>query len=84
MRKNGVKLPQPNTSGKGPIFNTKGIDTTSASFKAADAKCVRELRPGGSAQPGGRAAPGGGTPGTPGIPGGAAPGEAPAGAPPSE
>jgi hypothetical protein len=82
MRKNGVKLPQPNTSGKGPIFNTKGIDTTSASFKAADAKCVRELRP-SSAQPGGQGAPGG-TQGAPGAPGGAATGEAPAGAPPSE
>jgi len=84
MRKNGVKLPQPNTSGKGPIFNTKGIDTTSASFKAADAKCVRELRPSGSAQPGGQGAPGAGAQGAPGAPGGAAPGEAPAGAPPSE
>jgi hypothetical protein len=86
MRKNGVKLPQPNTSGKGPIFNTKGIDTTSASFKAADAKCVRELRPSGGAQPGGGGAPGGGAQGAPGAPGasGAAPGEAPAGAPPSE
>jgi hypothetical protein len=84
MAKNGVKLPQPNTSGKGPIFNTKGIDTTSASFKAADAKCVRELRPSGSAQPGGQGAPGAGAQGAPGAPGGAAPGEAPAGAPPSE
>jgi hypothetical protein len=83
MRKNGVRLPQPNTSGKGPIFNTKGIDTTSASFKAADAKCVRELRPSGGAQPGGGAAPGGGVQGAPGA-SGAAPGEAPAGAPPSE
>jgi hypothetical protein len=84
MRKNGVKLPQPNTSGKGPIFKTKGIDTTSASFKAADAKCVRELRPSG-AQPGGQRAPGSGTQGAPGAPGGAAPGEVPpAGAPPSE
>jgi hypothetical protein len=49
MAKNGVKLPAPNTSGKGPIFNTKGIDTKSAAFKAADAKCARELgrgRPG--------------------------------------
>lgn len=80
MRKNGVKLPQPNTSGKGPIFNTKGIDTTSSSFKAADAKCARELRPSGSAQPGGRGAPGADAQGPP----GAAPGEAAAGAPPGE
>lgn len=52
MRSNGIKLPAPNASGKGPIFNTKGIDTTSAAFKAADAKCMKELRPAG-AQPGG-------------------------------
>jgi hypothetical protein len=65
MRKNGVKLPQPNTSGKGPIFNTKGLDTTSAAFKRADAKCVRELRPSGSPQPGGQGAPGAGAQGPP-------------------
>lgn len=78
MRKNGVNLPAPNTSGKGPIFNTKGINTKSATFKAADAKCVRELVPNGG--PGGAqgAAPGGG------AGGGASPGEgAPGGAPPS-
>ena len=80
MRKNGVKLPQPNTSGKGPIFDTKGIDTTSASFKAADAKCVDELRPSGGAQPGGKEAPGAAGQGPP----GAGPGEAPTGAPPGE
>jgi hypothetical protein len=79
MRKNGVKLPQPNTSGKGPIFNTKGIDTTSSSFKAADAKCVSELRPSGGVRPGGQGAPGAGAQGPPG-----AQGEAPGGAPPSE
>ena len=45
MRKNGVKLPAPNTSGKGPIFDTKGIDTNSAKFNAADVKCMRELAP---------------------------------------
>jgi hypothetical protein len=59
MRKNGVNLPKPNTSGKGPIFDTKGLDTTSASFKAADAKCVRELAPGG-ARPGAQGAAGAG------------------------
>jgi hypothetical protein len=76
MRKNGVKLPQPNTSGKGPIFDTKGIDTRSASFKAADAKCAPELGPSGGAQPRGEGAPGVGAQG----PAGAAPGEAPPGA----
>jgi hypothetical protein len=76
MRKNGVNLPKPNTSGKGPIFNTKGIDTTSASFKAADAKCVRELTPSG-AQPGGPGAPGAG--GAQPSPRAATPGQVPGG-----
>lgn len=39
MRENGVNVPTANTSGKGPIFNTKGLDTGSAKFAAADAKC---------------------------------------------
>ncbi|HUA74409.1 MAG TPA: hypothetical protein VL988_06600 [Solirubrobacteraceae bacterium] len=75
MRKNGVKLPSPNTSGNGPIFNTKGIDTNSAAFKAADAKCQKELRPsGGTGGTGGGAAPvpGGGAAPVPG--GGPSPG----------
>jgi hypothetical protein len=78
MRKHGVKLPQPNTSGKGPIFNTKGIDTKSAAFKAADAKCAGELAPSG-VRPGG--APGSDTEaGPPGKP----QGDASAGAPPGQ
>jgi hypothetical protein len=77
MRKNGVKLPAPNTSGNGPIFNTKGIDTNGAAFKAADAKCMKELRPsGGTAGPGGE----GGAP--PGGSGTAQEGAAPDGTPP--
>jgi hypothetical protein len=76
MRKNGVNLPKPNTSGKGPIFNTKGIDTTSASFKAADAKCVRELAPSG-ARPGAQGAPG--ADGAQPAPPTATPGQAPGG-----
>jgi hypothetical protein len=67
MRKNGVNLPAPNTSGKGPVFDTKGIDTSGARFKAADAKCVRELAPAGAGGPGA---------GGPGGAGGAAPGAA--------
>ncbi len=64
MHENGVSLPAPNTSGKGPIFNTKGIDTTSATFKAAEAKCRGDLagaffaRPGAGA-PAGSPAPAG-------------------------
>lgn len=42
MRKDGVDLPPPDTSGKGPIFNTKTLNTASPKFKAASAKC-REL-----------------------------------------
>ncbi len=44
MSSNGVKLPTPNTSGKGPVFNTTNINTTSAQFKAAAAKCQSVLR----------------------------------------
>jgi hypothetical protein len=43
MRENGVAVPAPNTSGKGPIFDTKGLDTTSAKFKAAQVKCAKAL-----------------------------------------
>lgn len=58
MRQNGVNLPAPNTSGKGPVFDTSGIDTTSETFKKADAKCAAELRPSGApGAPGGGAAP---------------------------
>ena len=39
MRENGVNVPAPNTSGNGPIFDTKGIDTHSAQFEAAEKKC---------------------------------------------
>jgi hypothetical protein len=51
MGKAGVKLPAPNTSGKGPIFDTKGLNTSSAQFKAADAKCAAELTPTGAGAP---------------------------------
>jgi len=44
MRTNGINLPPPNTSGKGPIFNTKGVDTTSAQFRAATSKCASQLQ----------------------------------------
>jgi hypothetical protein len=39
LRQQGVNVGEPNTSGKGPIFNTKGINTGSPQFKAATAKC---------------------------------------------
>jgi hypothetical protein len=64
MRENGVDVPAPNTSGNGPIFDTKGIDTSSSQFRAAETKCRTDLtsafrRPGGTAPSG---APSGGAP----------------------
>jgi hypothetical protein len=44
MRENGVNLPEPNTSGNGPIFNTKGLQTNSTQFRTAEAKCRVDLR----------------------------------------
>lgn len=66
MRENGVNVPAPNTSGKGPIFDTKGIDTASSQFKAAESKCRSDLI--GAFR---RGAGAGGAPGTGGPPGGA-------------
>jgi hypothetical protein len=43
MRAQGVNVPSPNTGGKGPIFNSKGLNTKSATFKAAEAKCSPDL-----------------------------------------
>jgi hypothetical protein len=43
LRQNGIDIPAPNTSGKGPIFSTKGIDTASPKFKAATMNCRATL-----------------------------------------
>ncbi len=43
LRQNGINIGEPNTSGKGPIFDTKGINTGSPQFKAATAKCRSTL-----------------------------------------
>lgn len=43
LRQNGINIPAPNTSGKGPIFSTKGIDTSSAKFRTATMKCRASL-----------------------------------------
>jgi cytochrome c556 len=70
LRENGVNVPAPNTSGKGPVFDTKGIDTGSAKFKAAETKCQSDLTaafrhgsgaggPGGPPPAGGEAPPAG-------------------------
>lgn len=52
LRSNGIKVPAPNTSGKGPIFSTKGLNTASPQFRSATMKCRSALaaafrRPGG-------------------------------------
>ena len=58
MRQNGVNLPAPNTSGSGPIFNTKSLNTASAAFKAAESKCSSDLAGGFRRGPtGGQAGP---------------------------
>lgn len=65
MRESGVHIPAPNTSGNGPIFDTKGIDTTSSQFRTAEAKCRSNLtaafrHPGGTSSGGGGSSSGGG------------------------
>jgi hypothetical protein len=74
LRQNGIDVPAPNTTGKGPVFSTKGIDTSSSKFKAAQSKCQSDLK---GAFPGG-----GGTPPS-GAPNGTPPSGAPNGAPPA-
>ena len=44
MHENGINVPTPNTSGTGPVFNTTGLNTSSAQFKTAQAKCASLLR----------------------------------------
>ncbi len=44
LRQNGIDVPAPNTTGKGPVFSTKGIDTSSSKFKAAESKCRSNLK----------------------------------------
>ncbi len=58
MREHGVNVPEPNTSGSGPVFNDKGLDTTGPTFQAAQAKCRADLLGGFRAHPGGTGAPG--------------------------
>ena len=56
LRQNGVSVPAPNTSGHGPVFSTKGLQTNSPKFREAAAKCRSVLlgafRAGTSAAPG--------------------------------
>jgi hypothetical protein len=65
MGENGVNLPTPNTSGNGPVFNTKGIDTSSTAFKKAQQKCQGDLNgafAAGRPPGGGEGGPPGGSP----------------------
>ncbi|HEV3046321.1 MAG TPA: hypothetical protein VGY13_03075 [Solirubrobacteraceae bacterium] len=57
MRADGEKLPEPNTTGKGPIFDTKGLDTTSAAFRNAERKCRTDLAGAFFARPGAAGGP---------------------------
>jgi hypothetical protein len=43
MREHGVTLPAPNTTGKGPVFNTAGVNLRSPQFLRAQAACRRVL-----------------------------------------
>jgi hypothetical protein len=70
MRENGVKIGEPNTSGKGSIFDTKGVDTASTKFTTAEAKCMVDLRSALGARPGaGGASPPGAGAGAGSLPG---------------
>ena len=54
MSSNGIKLPTPNTSGKGPVFDTTKVNVNTTQFKTAESKCSSLLhfaRPGGAAGP---------------------------------
>jgi hypothetical protein len=60
MRENGVNVPEPNTSGTGPVFSTKGLQTNSTQFRTAEAKCRVDLGASFGARGGGAASgPGG-------------------------
>lgn len=74
MRENGVNVPAPNTSGNGPIFDAKGLDTQSAQFQTAEKKCQSDLNAAFRRTPGTdgpTSAPGGGSPRGNEAPGGA-------------
>ena len=59
MRENGVNVPAPNTSGSGPVFDTKGIDTSSSQFRTAESKCRSDLTSAFRRGPGAGGPPGG-------------------------
>ncbi|MEA2267289.1 MAG: hypothetical protein QOE27_2872 [Solirubrobacteraceae bacterium] len=59
MRQNGIALPAPNTTGRGPVFNTGKLNTTSPQFTAARTKCMSLLPAGFGRRPGPPPASGG-------------------------
>lgn len=69
LRENGINLPAPNTSGNGPIFDTKGINTSSSQFKTASTKC-RSALVGAFRRPAGASGAAAGTPSAGGPPAG--------------
>jgi hypothetical protein len=44
MRAAGIDLSNPNTSGRGPLFDTKGLDADGSKFKSASNRCRGELK----------------------------------------
>jgi hypothetical protein len=50
VRKNGYDLPDPNTSGSGPVFDSSQVNRNDPKFKAASAKCQNLLPQGGPPQ----------------------------------
>jgi hypothetical protein len=71
LRENGVNVPAPNTSGKGPIFDTTGLNTASAQFRTAETKCSSDLRSSFRRGSGAGGAPPAGSPGGAAPPAGA-------------
>jgi hypothetical protein len=47
VRKNGFDLPNPDFSGKGPIFDPSKVDQSDPTFQSASQKCQSVLRPQG-------------------------------------
>jgi len=43
MSENGVELPEPDLSGKGPVFKESEVDREDPTFKAANEKCQSQL-----------------------------------------
>ena len=51
VRKNGYSLPEPNLSGKAPIFSSSKVNRDDPKFKVASAKCANLIHmpgPGGA------------------------------------